>query len=133
MLNNVYSNLEEARRGTELDDAYFDIACYDAQQAIEFILKAILLEYEVDFPTSGTQGHSILWLYELIHENTDFAFDKESELELLSETITHWEVKGRYHEGIKTREDTVRRVLNIYKAIEKSYMELICKNSVENS
>ena len=39
--------LEQAKNALEhssLDEAYLDIACFETQQAIEFLIKAILLE-----------------------------------------------------------------------------------------
>ncbi|GEM_PF-4352464 len=62
----------------------------------------------------------------LVLEETDFIFEKSDDLTLLATTITSWEEKGRYYTGIKTKEDTIRRVLNIYDsmcaAFEKKYI-----------
>jgi HEPN domain-containing protein len=125
MLKNAYANLEDAKKGQPLDDAFFDIACYNAQQALEFILKAILLEYNVEFPTKGNEGHNILALTELVIEKTPFRFDKYEELEMIATTITMWETKSRYQTGIRTKEDTVRRVLNIYREIDEEFSKII--------
>ncbi len=132
MLKNAEANLNDAKQGQALDDAFFDIACYDAQQAVEFILKSILLLSEVDFPTKGNEGHNILALYDLVNEKTTFEFEKGADLEMLATTITMWEAKGRYHLGIRTKEDTVRRVLNIYKAIDEKLSELFIQKYGED-
>ena len=139
MEDNVYSNLSKAKSNKFLEDAYFDIACYDAQQAIEFILKDILKVSGVTFEQEeydGTtllankkEGHDILYIWELVKEKTSFTFDKQDDLELLASTITAWETLGRYKTGIKTKEDTVRRIMNIYKNIKEEYeKQILCSN-----
>lgn len=68
------------------DDAYLDVACFEAQQAIEFLIKAILLEYGIAY----NKSHDISYLLTLLRQ-TDFKFDKIDSLDLLSDTITDWE------------------------------------------
>ena len=122
-MKNAYSNLEESKKASTLEDAYFEIALFNTQQAIEFILKAVLLEYGVEFETKGNQGHNIQNLVELIREKTNFMFERQEDLELLASTITFWEASSRYKTGISVKIDTVQRVLNIYKEIEKNLMK----------
>lgn len=118
---NTLHNLDMAHNSPEIEDSYFDTACYNAQQTIEFILKAVLLENQITF--NKKTGHDILYLLNLVTENTDFTFDKQDDLKKLSTTITSWEEKGRYYSGIRTKEDTIRRVLNIYKSIDQSFVD----------
>ena len=120
---NALLNLESAKQNSSLEDAFFDIACFDAQQALEFILKAILMENNIEYQTAGKNGHDILYLSDLVLEETDFVFEKSEDLTLLATTITSWEEKGRYYTGIKTKEETVRRVLNIYESISKAFTD----------
>ncbi len=61
---NSLSNLENAKINNSLEDAFFDIACFDAQQALEFILKAVLKQSSIEYRTSGKEGHDILYLSE---------------------------------------------------------------------
>ena len=43
------------------DDAYLDVACFEAQQAIEFLMKAILMEYGIPY----NRTHDIRYLLNL--------------------------------------------------------------------
>lgn len=56
--------LEQAKNALEhssLDEAYLDIACFETQQAIEFLIKAILLENGKSYDKS----HDIRYLLSL--------------------------------------------------------------------
>lgn len=79
------------------DDAFLDIACFETQQAVEFLIKAILLENGVSYGKT----HDIRYLLSLLDE-TGFEFEKKDSLELLSDTITDWEESSRYGKGINT-------------------------------
>ena len=68
------------------DDAFLDSACFDTQQAIEFILKFILSEYGISYKKT----HDIRYLAELL-DTTTFKFDKSAELNNMADTITNWE------------------------------------------
>ena len=104
-------------------EEWLDSACFDAQQAIEFLLKGILLEYGESFDKS----HDISYLLSLLNQ-VGFCFSKENDLILLSATLTSWEEGGRYGSGIRTSTDTVRRVHNIYNDILEAYIEVQKKN-----
>ena len=52
-----------------LDDAYLDIACFESQQAIEFLIKSILQENAVVFDKT----HDIRYLLELL-KSCNFTF-----------------------------------------------------------
>lgn len=100
------------------DDAYLDIACFETQQAIEFLLKAILLEEGVEYGKT----HHIGQLLELVL-GTGFTFEKQDVLELLSDTITDWEESSRYGKGIRTTVQTVQRVHNVYKNMNEEFLK----------
>ncbi len=73
-----------------------DVACFEAQQALEFLMKAILIEYGTPY----NRTHDIRYLFKLISE-AGFNFEKEDSLELLSDTITNWEEGSRYGKGVE--------------------------------
>ena len=123
MYENTLDNLNKAKE-KQYEEAYFDIACFNAQQAIEFLIKSILLEYHIPYEFSGNKGHDILYLTTIMTESIDIDFDKKEELFLIAATITSWEQKGRYYDGIKTKETTVKRVLNIYKSLDDAFILL---------
>lgn len=101
------------------DDAFLDVACFEAQQAIEFLLKAVLLDNGIPYDKS----HDIRYLLSLL-DATDFSFDKYDTLDLLADTITDWEEHSRYGKGIRTSVQTVQRVHNIYKSINEAYLKI---------
>lgn len=106
------------------DDAYLDVACFEAQQAIEFLMKAILLENGIPYDKS----HDIRYLLSLI-ESVNFKFDKQESLDLLSDTITDWEEGSRYGRGVRTTVQTVQRVHNIYKSMNEAFLATQEKNN----
>jgi HEPN domain-containing protein len=50
-LNRARSNLAKARGGADLGDVYLEDLCFDAQQAAEKAVKAVLIYLGVRFPT----------------------------------------------------------------------------------
>ena len=106
------------------DDAYLDIACFETQQAIEFLLKAVLLEEGVVYGKTNHIGQ----LLELVL-GTGFTFEKQDVLELLSDTITDWEESSRYGKGIRTTVQTVQRVHNIYRNINEEFLRRQAENN----
>ena len=48
-----------------IDDAYLDVACFEAQQAIEFLMKAILIDNGIPY----NKSHDIRYLLDLL-DNT---------------------------------------------------------------
>ncbi len=50
------------------DDAYLDVACFEAQQAIEFLMKAILMEYGIPY----NRTHDIRYLLNLLIETRQY-------------------------------------------------------------
>ena len=122
------SQAKDALKHVSKDDIYIDMACYNTQQAIEFILKAILQENKVMYEKT----HDIAFLLNLV-DGTGFTFDKRDSLDLLADTITDWEQQSRYGDGIKTSVQTIQRVHNIYKNIETKYTEVIeVSDSIQN-
>ena len=121
--------LEQSQNAIERvasDDAYLDAACFEAQQAIEFLIKAILLEHGVAY----SKSHDIRYLMSLLDE-TGFSFEKHDSLDLLADTITDWEESSRYGKGIRTTVQTVRRVHNIYKSMNEAFLAQQEQNNPE--
>ena len=108
------------------DDAYLDVACFDTQQAIEFLLKVILLENGVRYERS----HNIRYLFDLL-KPTNFTFDRASELDILADTITDWEESSRYGKGVKTTVQTVQRVHNIYWSMNHAFLDSQRNNNAQ--
>ncbi len=105
------------------DEAYLDIACFETQQAMEFLIKAILLENGKPYDKS----HDIRYLLSLLQE-TDFYFEKMEALDLLADTITDWEENSRYGKGVRTTVQTVQKIHNIYRSMNESFLEMQAKN-----
>ena len=99
------------------DEAYLDVACFETHQALEFLIKAILLENGIAYDKS----HDIRYLLSILTES-GFAFDKQDSLELLSDTITDWEENSRYGKGVRTSVQTVLRVQNIYSSLNDAFI-----------
>jgi HEPN domain-containing protein len=106
------------------DEAFLDVACFEAQQAIEFLIKAILLENGIAY----SKSHDIRYLLSLL-EKVDFTFEKKDSLDLLSDTITDWEENSRYGKGVRTTVQTVQRVHNIYESMNEAFLETQEKNN----
>ncbi len=126
MSSTMYSRsvvmLEQAKHAltrVSEDDAYLDAACFETQQAVEFLMKAILLDYGVPYEKT----HDIRFLASKV-ASTGFQFEKADTLELLSDTITDWEEGSRYGKGVHTTVNTVQRVQNIYKSMNEAYLQM---------
>lgn len=101
------------------DDAFLDSACFDTQQAIEFILKFILSEHGVSYKKT----HDIRYLAELL-DTTTFKFDKSAELNNMADTITNWETGSRYGSGVRTTVKAIHNAHDIYKSIDDAFMQM---------
>ena len=100
------------------DDAFLDVACFETQQAVEFLIKAILLENGIPYDKS----HDIRYLLVLLEE-IPFTFEKQEALELLASTITDWEESSRYGKGVRTTVQTIQRVHNIYESMNQAFLK----------
>lgn len=110
------------------DDAYLDLACFLTQQSVEFLMKAILLEYGMAYDKT----HDILTLLELLRD-IDFEFEQEDSLELLAATITDWEESSRYGKGIRTGVQTIQRVHNIYASMNEAFLQKLEENNKKDN
>jgi HEPN domain-containing protein len=97
---------------------WLDSACYDAQQAVEFLIKGILLNNGIYFDKT----HDIAYLNSLLEEN-DIIFSKQQDLCALAGTITSWEESFKYGTKIKTTVNTVRRIYNIYNDLLDTFLK----------
>ena len=109
------------------DDAFLDVACFETQQAVEFLIKAILLENGIPYDKS----HDIRYLLVLLEE-IPFTFEKQEALELLASTITDWEESGRYGKGVRTTVQTIQRVHNIYESMNQAFLKTQEQNNAED-
>jgi HEPN domain-containing protein len=64
-LNRARSNLKRAKADARLEGIYWEDLCFDAQQAAEKAIKAVLLHYEIEFP----YVHDLARLLTLLSEN----------------------------------------------------------------
>ena len=114
----MLSQAKNALLSVQVDDAFLDVACFETQQAVEFLIKAILLENGIPYDKS----HDISYLLSLL-EDIPFEFEKQDALELLSSTITDWEESSRYGKGIRTTVQTIQRVHNIYDSMNEAFLK----------
>ena len=116
---------KSALKCVSTDEAFLDVACFETQQALEFLLKAILQENGVPYEKT----HDIRYLLELL-SNTGFAFEKQEAMELLSDTITDWEENSRYGKGVRTTVQTVQRVHNLYENLNAAFLKTQEENNI---
>ena len=107
-----------AMNKAEQDEAYLDIACFETQQALEFLMKAILLENGIAYGKS----HDIRYLMSQMTE-IGFSFEKEDSLDLLADTVTDWEESSRYGKGVRTTAQTICRIHNIYRSRNEAFLK----------
>lgn len=116
-LKRAKSNLVRARQNHP--EVYLEDLCFDAQQAAEKAIKAILIDLNVDYPYT----HDLMTLITLVSETgksipdeikeaamlTDYAV--ESRYPSPAETVTHEE----YKEAVSTAESVVDWATNTLK------------------
>ena len=121
----MFEQSKKALSSINIDDAYMDIACFETQQAIEFLIKAILLENGIEY----SKTHDIRYLLSLL-EQTGFEFEKMEALDNLADTITDWEQSSRYGKGIRTTVQTIKRIHNIYINMNETFIETQERNNL---
>lgn len=108
------------------DELWLDSACFDAQQAIEFLMKGILEQYGKVFGPNDLdikKGHSISYILEQL-DDTGFLFEEHDALEQISFVLTDWEQKGRYGTGLHTSVSTLRKIYRIYDSIFAAFLQM---------
>ena len=120
----MFEQSKKALACISMDEAYMDVACFETQQAIEFLIKAILQENGVEY----SKSHDIRYLLELL-ESIDFTFEKMDVLDMLADTITDWEENSRYGKGIRTTVQTIQRIHNIYKSMNEAFVATQAENN----
>lgn len=98
------------------DDAYLDSAAFDAQQSLEFMLKFIMSERNIQYPKT----HSILLLYKYLSA-AGFTFDDEGRLLVYADAITEWETESRYGQGVKTTVQFIKECHEITESLMAAY------------
>ena len=87
-LNRARSNLKRARADARLEDVYLEDLCFDAQQAAEKAIKAVLIYRRVEFP----YVHDLGRLLTLLEES---GLDIPASVRA-AETLTPYAVIARY-------------------------------------
>lgn len=105
------------------DDAYMDAACFQTQQAVEFILKAALIDRGIEYPKT----HDIEGLNSLL-TGSGFTYPMSDTVNDLSTTLTTWEAGSRYGQGIRTGVTTMRKVKESFDSIVEAYLKEQEKN-----
>ncbi|MGD0949512.1 MAG: HEPN domain-containing protein [Candidatus Binatia bacterium] len=82
------SNLARARAGRNVPDVLYEDLCFDAQQAAEKAIKALLVHRQVRFPKT----HDLLDLLTLLNQE-GFAIPAEIRE---ADALTHYAVETRY-------------------------------------
>ena len=107
------------------DDMYLDDACFELQQCTEFMLKGLLTDLGVPFPDSGSAGHDIRSLMDIVNNNVNIENSKWERLYNLSSTITYWETHGRYGESIKVKINVVEEIRNTVRELNTIFIEIM--------
>jgi len=69
-INRAYSSLNMAKK--DPNDVYLEDLCFNAQQAVEKAIKAILIKYGIDFPFTHDITELLSLLQGTIHELPEF-------------------------------------------------------------
>lgn len=87
-LNRAHSNLAKARIGFQTDVVYLEDLCFDAQQAAEKAIKAVLIARQVEFP----YVHDLAGLLEFVERSGQGVPSRVRE----AARITRYAVTTRY-------------------------------------
>lgn len=123
-----YSQIDFCIGKISTNTAYLDLACFDAQQALEFLMKHILIEHGVQFKKT----HNIGYLLDLLN-SIGFNFDLKEDLSSIVDTITNWEQTSQYGSGVRTTINTVNRVKKIFDSMQQAYLAEQGKNNLGSS
>lgn len=94
-LNRAKSNLVHARQ--KHPDIYLEDLCFDAQQAAEKAIKAVLIDLDIDYPYT----HDLMTLLTLVAEEGKSVPDEVKEAAML----TDYAVESRYPSPAETVTD----------------------------
>lgn len=95
-------------------DCYLDSCCFHLQQAIEFLLKAIVEMNGAQY----AENHDIRANLNILNRlNVDIPCEKE--LRTMASTLYSWETESRYKEGFIAAVKDVDEVLAISKKLEE--------------
>jgi len=87
-LNRARSNLARAQEGDKIAGVYLEDLCFDAQQAAEKAIKALLIDRRIEFPYI----HDLAELVELVEKSGQAVPDSVRE----AARITRYAVAARY-------------------------------------
>lgn len=97
--------LTRARTGYGIPGIWIEHLCFDAQQAAEMALKALLVERRVNFPKT----HTLPFLLALV-EQAGFSIPDHARR---AKTLTPYAVRTRYPGGPPVTEEDYRSALSI--------------------
>lgn len=123
-----YSQIDFCIGKISANTAYLDLACFDAQQALEFLMKHILIEHGVQVKKT----HNIGYLLDLLN-SIGFNFDLKEDLSSIADTITNWEQTSQHGLGVRTTINTVNRVKKIFDSMQQAYLSEHGKNNMGSS
>lgn len=121
----MYSQIDFCIGKISSNTAYLDLACFDTQQALEFLMKHILIEHGVPFKKT----HDIGYLLDLLN-SIGFNFDLKEDLSIIADTITNWEETSQYGSGVRTTINTVNHVKKIFDSMQQAYLAEQEKNNL---
>ena len=130
MLMRAKVKLENARHSLskiDVDDAYMDDCCYNLQQSIEMILKAIV-------ELNGEQyaeNHDIRSNINILNK-LGIEIPSQKELRNMASTIYSWETESRYRECFVALKDDINDALKIAEDLIKYADSLVNIVSGEN-
>lgn len=109
------------------DDCNMDIACFNAHQALELLLKHIIESYGLQAPKTHMIDDLLVYA-----ETGGFKYSDSDSLKNLAWEVNKWETVSRYGSGIKTTTDKIKQVYVHIQKIENEFLEDINKNSFSN-
>lgn len=99
------------------DDAELDTAAFDAQQALEFLIKYILDCKNIEYKKTHDIGVILRLLL-----STGFDFDLKDKALLIASDITKWESESRYGSGVATVKMTIEECYDIIESIDSAWI-----------
>ncbi len=100
------------------DEGIYDLAAYHAQQAVEKILKNVLINnFDYDEKDHKFRTHNIAALIDMLEgsqiESKRSILDIPNDLRIMSSDISHWEANSRYGDDLSVVKEDIRKVLDM--------------------
>lgn len=112
---NCYIKVAEmCLKTVSIDDAFLDVAAFNVQQGVEFLLKHILIQLNIKY----SKTHDIATLVNLLSK---YAPIYTIELINNADIITSWETESRYELSYLTTIKEIQEGIQIYKLFLNEY------------